>query len=262
MPVLEYEKQGHVVILTMNRPEKLNARNLEMSSLFADYFTEFERDDSAWVAVLTGRGRAFCSGVDMAEGAANRDRFPEGIHPERDPFDRYRLHKPTIAAINGLAYGSGFFLAGRADLRVAVEGAMFQASEIQRSMLGDYGCQVLHSLGSGVATELALGGTVTATRLYEVGFLNRLVMNGKALETAMEMAEQLIELPPLALQQTLRLMHELRSRTITRPVTSPHLGEDFRISVEGAEKRLRDSEDAKEARQSFLEKRRPSYRGE
>lgn len=261
--MIEYEKSGHVVTITMNRPERLNALDLQAWNDLADAWVEFDSDEDAWVGILTGTGRAFTAGMDLKSPTSGlgRDGKPMVVHPQRDPFYENRLNKPTIAAINGLCYGAGWFFAAKADFRVAASGIHFQISEIHRSMMSDYDVQWLQSLASGIATELSLGGTVTAERLFDAGFLNRVVPAEQAMASALAIADQVLALPPLAVRHTLQLMHMIRERNrmrLTGGAPSLNFSEAAPLIAE-AQKALRTSEDSAEARQSFLEKRRPVF---
>ena len=164
MAVVETERHGHILVVRMNRPERLNALNLEMRTRLAEAWTEFRRDDQLDVAIFTGAGRAFCAGEDMKESLARGQ--PGGTRPEiEDPFMNGALEKPVIAAINGFAMGGGFMLVERTDLRVAVKGAVFEVSEAKRWLLGGYDHGVKGALPHTVATELAFAFRFTAERL-------------------------------------------------------------------------------------------------
>jgi hypothetical protein len=121
MAVVETEALGQILVVRMNRPERLNALGHETRSRLAEVWTEFRRSSECEVAILTGTGRAFCAGDDMKESLQNN--LPGGRRPEReDPFLAGALEKPVIAAVNGYAIGGGFTLVERSDLRVAVKG--------------------------------------------------------------------------------------------------------------------------------------------
>jgi enoyl-CoA hydratase/carnithine racemase len=128
MAVVETERHGQILVVRMNRPERLNALNHELRTLLAETWAEFRRDNTLEVAVQTGTGRAFCAGEDMKESL--QDGAPGGRRPAReDPFLSGALEKPVIAAVNGYAMGGGFMLVERTDLRVAAREAVFEVSE-------------------------------------------------------------------------------------------------------------------------------------
>jgi enoyl-CoA hydratase/carnithine racemase len=249
MAVVETERRGQVLIVRMNRPERLNALNHEMRTSLAETWTEFRRDDALEVAVFTGEGRAFCAGEDMKESLAAGK--PGGRRPDiEDPFMSGALEKPVIAAVNGFAMGGGFMLVERTDLRVAAKGAVFEVSEAKRWLLGGYNHGHLANLPYPVAMEMALGFRFTAERFYEIGFLNRLVDPDQVIPTAVAMAEHLLTLPPASRVNTVHMMRRMR------PQPSP---EQQRLAAALHEHGAKS--DLIESRAAFAEKRRPEFRG-
>src|SRR5215471_1556199 len=209
MAVVETERHGQIMVVRMNRPESLNALNLDMRTCLAEAWTEFRRDAQLEVAIFTGAGRAFCAGEDMKESLARGQ--PGGTRPElEDPFMTGALEKPVIAAVNGFAMGGGFMLVERTDLRVAVKGAVFEVSEAKRWLLGGYNHGHLANLPYPIAMEMALGFRFTAERFYELGFLNRLVEPQELIPSAMAMAEHLLTLPPASRVNTVHMMRQMR----------------------------------------------------
>src|SRR4028119_2378177 len=153
MAVVETERHGQVLVVRMNRPERLNALNHELRTSLAETWAGFRQDDTLEVAILTGTGRAFCAGEDMKESLG--DGAPGGRRPAReDPFMSGALEKPVIAAINGYAMGGGFMLVERTDLRVAAREAIFEVSEAKRWLLGGYN----HGHLANLPYPLAVGG--------------------------------------------------------------------------------------------------------
>src|SRR5215475_15662174 len=249
MAVVETERHGQVLVVRMNRPERLNALNTEMRSELARTWTEFRRSKEFEVAIFTGTGRGFCAGEDMKESLQRG--APGGQRPAiEDPFMTGALDKPVIAAVNGFAMGGGFMLVERTDLRVASRGAIFEISEAKRWLLGGYHHGFLAGLPHPIATEMALGFRFTAERLYEVGFLNRLVDPEGLLPTAVEMAEHLLTLPPASRGNTVYMMRQMR------PQVAPGLRK-----LAAALHEHGDKEDLMESRRAFAEKRAPRFRG-
>jgi len=249
MAVVETERHGQIMVVRMNRPESLNALNLDMRTRLAEAWTEFRRDAQLEVAIFTGAGRAFCAGEDMKESLARGQ--PGGTRPEiADPFMSGALEKPVIAAVNGYAMGGGFMLVERTDLRVAAKGAIFEVSEAKRWLLGGYNHGHLANLPYPIAMEMALGFRFTAERFYEIGFVNRLCEPEKLMESAFAMAEHLLTLPPASRVNTVHMMRQMR------PAPSPAQQKLAAALHEHGAK-----SDLIESRAAFAEKRRPQFKG-
>src|ERR1700745_2568441 len=173
MAVFETDRLGQVLVVRMNRPERLNALNQETRTRLAETWTEFRHDDGLDVAIFTGTGRGFRAGEDMKESLQRG--VPGGQRPAiEDPFMSGALEKPVIAAVNGYAMGGGFMLVERWTLRAAAQGAIFEVSAAKRWVLGGYNHGHIANLPYPIAMEMALGFRFTAERFYDVGFLNRL----------------------------------------------------------------------------------------
>ena len=249
MAVVETERHGQVLVVRLNRPERLNALNHELRMELAQTWTDFRRDDALEVAILTGTGRAFCAGEDMKETLA--DKTPGGRKLEiEDPFATGALEKPVIAAVNGFAMGGGFMLVERTDLRVAAKGAVFEVSEAKRWLLGGYDHGHLANLPFPVAMEMALGFRFTAERFHELGFVNRLVEPEAVVPTAIEMANHLLTLPPASRVNTVHMMRRMRPRP-----TAAQKDLAAALHQHGARS------DLMESRAAFAEKRAPEFKG-
>src|SRR5207248_3924389 len=207
MAVVETERHGQVLVVRMNRPERLNALSHEMRTKLAETWTEFRHSNELEVAIFTGTGRGFSAGEDMKESLAAGQ--PGGKRPDiEDPFMTGALEKPVIAAVNGFAMGGGFMLVERTDLRVAVKGAVFEVSEAKRWLLGGYNHGHLANLPFPIAMEMALGFRFTAERFHQIGFLNRLVPQAELIPAARAMAEHLLALPPASRVNTVHMMRQ------------------------------------------------------
>jgi enoyl-CoA hydratase/carnithine racemase len=249
MAVVETERHGQILIVRMNRPERLNALSQELRATLAETWAAFRRDEALEVAIFTGTGRAFCAGEDMKESL--QAGAPGGRRPAmEDPFMTGALEKPVIAAVNGFAMGGGFMLVERTDLRVAVRGAVFEVSEAKRWLLGGYNHGHLANLPYPVAMEMALGFRFTAERFYELGFLNRLVEPEALIPTAMQMAEHLLTLPPASRVNTVHMMRQMRPEP-----TAPQARLAAALHEHGAKS------DLMESRAAFAEKRPPQFKG-
>jgi len=238
-----------VLVVRMNRPERLNALNAEIRSELARIWTEFRHDKQLEVAIFTGTGRGFCAGEDMKESLERGK--PGGQRPAlEDPFMSGALEKPVIAAVNGFAMGGGFMLVERTDLRVAVREAVFEVSEAKRWLLGGYNHGHVANLPYPIAMEMALGFRFTAQRFYEIGFLNRLVDAAELMPTAMGMAEHLLTLPPASRVNTVHMMRQMR------PAASAEMQ-----MLAAALHDHGDKGDLMESRAAFAEKRKPNFKG-
>jgi len=250
MAVVETEIRGQIMIVTLNRPERLNALGVELRKGMGEAFSAFRESKDLEVAILTGTGRAFCAGEDMKESLERGKPGSEGA-PVADPFRDGTLEKPVIAAVNGFAMGGGFMLVERTDLRVSVKGAVFEVSEAKRWLLGGYNHGLVNNLPHPIATEMAFAFRFPAERLYELGFINRLVDDEQQLmATAREMAAHLLTLPPASRVNTLVMMRAMRPRVATE--------------LDELADRLRDhgsKDDLMESRLAFAEKRTPQFKG-
>lgn len=253
MAVVETEQHGQILVVRMNRPERLNAMGREMMGMLADTWTMFRKSPDLEVGIFTGTGRGFCAGEDMKEtlenGEVGSSDNSDFIKPD-DPFMTMELEKPVIGAINGFAMGGGFMLAERTDLRVASSNAVFEVSEAKRWLLGGYNHGTIANMPYPVAMEMALGFRFTAQRFYELGFLNRVVEPDHLMPTAIKMAEHLLTLPPAARVNTVHMMRQIR------PASTPQqdrLAEALHLHG--------DTNDRMESRAAFAEKRKPNFTG-
>ena len=248
MAVVETERRGQILIVRMNRPERLNALNTEMRLALAEAWTNFRHDKDLEVAIFTGTGRGFCAGEDMKETLTTGK--PGGRRDIVNPFMDGSLEKPVIAAVNGFAMGGGFMLVEQTDLRVAVPEAVFEVSEAKRWLLGGYNHGHLANLPYPIAMEMALGFRFTAERFHQIGFLNRVVSQEKLIPTAVEMAEHLLSLPPASRVNTVHMMRQIRPNPTPEQNTLA-----AKLHEHG------DKGDLMESRSAFAEKRKPNFKG-
>jgi enoyl-CoA hydratase/carnithine racemase len=250
MSVLEIERGDGIMVLRMNRPERLNALNTELRVALSEAWTEFNESKDLEIAIFTGTGRAFCAGEDMKESVERGT--PGGSMGPRldDPFRSGRVNKPVIAALNGLAMGGGFLLVERCDLRVAVPGLQFESSEAKRWLIGGYDHGVKNGLPHAVATELAFAFRFSSERLHQLGFINRIVEPDQLIPTAKEMAVHMLSLPPACRVNTLTMMRAMRATVPDRLERLAELLKDH-----GAKS------DLMESRKAFAEKRKPVFKG-
>jgi enoyl-CoA hydratase/carnithine racemase len=231
MAVVETERHGQVLVVRMNRPERLNALSHEMRSELAKAWTAFRHSKELEVAIFTGTGRGFCAGEDMKESLQRG--APGSQRPDlEDPFMTGTLEKPVIAAVNGFAMGGGFMLVERTDLRLAVREAVFEVSEAKRWLLGGYNHGHVANLPYPIAMEMALGFRFTAQ------------------PEALKMAEHLLTLPPASRVNTVHMMRQMR------PAPGPDMQRLAAALHEHGAK-----SDLMESRAAFAEKRKPNFKG-
>jgi enoyl-CoA hydratase/carnithine racemase len=249
MGVVETERSHGIMVIRMNRPERLNAISAELRRELAAAWREFRDAPDLEVAIFTGTGRAFCAGEDMKESL---ERGAPGLDTARldDPYNDGTLLKPVIAAINGFAMGGGFMLAERSDFRVAVPGAVLEMSEAKRWLLGGYQHGRWASLPHPILTEMAFSYRFTAERLHQLGFINWLAEEDELIPRARAAAQHLLSLSPASRLNTLTMTRALR------PAIDPqHEDLAARLRDHGAK------EDLMESRRAFAEKRAPVFKG-
>ncbi len=221
------ERDGEVAIITLNRPEKLNAWTGSMRSALIETLHELKDDSSCKAVVLTGAGRGFCAGQDLAESAAMDPDDHAASDAWIDSFDvLYRavrdLDQITIAAVNGVAAGSGFQFALTADLRVGDPGARLGQPEVLSGIPSITGLWAMWSiLGRSKTTEFALTGElVDADEGKGLGLLNKLSKAGEALSESIELAHRIADYPQGALAITKGRIRELEEDNLVEAVTA------------------------------------------
>jgi enoyl-CoA hydratase len=267
MPHLIYEKRGGIAYLTMNRPEKRNALSPEMVVQLAEAWTDFREDGKARVAILTGAGStAFCAGADLGRLIP----LITGARQAEDDWDKrllaepsitqvallrgFELYKPVIAAINGYALAGGTEIVQVTDLRLAVPHAEFGLSEVKRGLLpaGGSTVRLARQIPHCKAMEILLTGRpMPAEEAHRIGLINEIVPADRLLSRAEEVAREIAENGPLAVQSCKESL--LRTSGLS-------LEEAFKIEGEFA-RRVFSSEDAIEGPLAFIEKRKPVFKG-
>jgi enoyl-CoA hydratase len=207
---IRYEEDGHVVILTYARPEQRNAVSRQMNAELHDAWRRFRDAEDAFVLVITGEGDAFCAGWDLADAAETTsgdwDEFR--THVYNSPGDcgysrRVDVFKPVIAAVNGWAVAAGLENALLADIRIVAENAVFGALERRWNIVAGDGMTVRLPLAVGYAKAMELiitGRPVDAAEALRIGLANEVVPEGKALERALELAQEIAALPQGAIR--------------------------------------------------------------
>ncbi len=256
MPAATYSLDGHVATITYNRPEALNAVNGEMRQCLNEAWNRFLAEDEAWVAIVTGAGRAFCAGADLKDGAGAVGTWPGSFweKPTINSFESgQEIWKPTIAAINGPCIGYGLTAALTCDFLIASDQASFAYPEVQIGVPTIVGALRLPpKVGWANALELLLtGDRIDADRAKEIGLAWKVVPHETLLAEARTLADRLCQGAPLAVRAT----KEMAARGATLPwIDAVRMGETMR-HVAGS------TQDAKEGRQARTEKRAPQWKG-
>jgi enoyl-CoA hydratase/carnithine racemase len=247
-----YEVRNEVAWLTINRPEARNALSKAVRDGLFEGVERFNKDDTAKVLVLTGAGdKAFCAGGDLKEMAETALTVPP---PDFVPqFGRnVEIEKPTIAAVNGVAYAGGFLLAQSCDLCVAVDTAKFAVSEAKVGRGSPWAAPLPWLIPPRIAMQILLtGDPITAVRAHQIGLVNEVVPAADLVATTQALAERIAANAPLsvrAAKKTVRLIAE----------------HPLREAFEAAEEIWRPvylSEDAQEGPAAFRDKRAPQWKG-
>ncbi len=252
-PTIRYEKRDRVAVVTIDRPDAMNALTVEMLGALDAAFAEFEGDDDLWVAILTASGdRAFCTGMDLKEAIpllTSGDELGYEDHTKRQFSD---VFKPIIAAVNGHCIAGGMEMLAGTDLRVAAEHATFGLGEVRWGLVpaGGSHIRIPRQIPWALAMELLLtGDPIDARRAYEIGLVNRVVPADELMPTALKLAARICKNGPLAVRTSKQIA-----------VRSLGLEAGFVLEKALAAKVFA-SEDAKEGPRAFGEKRKPRFTG-
>jgi enoyl-CoA hydratase len=260
LPVLLREDRGAVSILTLNRPEKLNALSNELISAIIDALDGIELDHAIRAIVITGMGRAFSAGADIAAFRRHMENGPADavahfVRPGHRMTRRVEsFPKPIIAAVNGLAFGGGCELVEATHIALAAEKSTFSKAEINIGIIPTFGGtqRLPRNVGRKAAIELILTGrTFDATEAARLGLINRVVPGSALLEEAVKLAEALATKPPLTLAAALAAIHRGMDASI----------DDGLAIEEAAFASIVPTHDAREGVAAFLEKRHPTFLG-
>jgi enoyl-CoA hydratase len=255
---LLFETRDRIAVVTMNRPQVLNARNRKLRQELMRAFRVVEEDPDIWVAILTGAGdRAFSVGMDLKEAAAEEEDAIQSRYdyPKlSDALALDALSKPVIAAINGYALGGGLELALCCDVRIASEGAQLGLPEASRGMLpGSGGTQRLPRLvGPSKALEMMFTGErIPAAEAYRIGLVNQVVPAAELMRAAEALARKFLSGAPVAL----RLIKEAVRKGLDLSIAQG-LALELDLSTLASQ-----TDDSREGVLAFVEKREPVWRG-
>lgn len=263
---LTYERREHVAIITLNRPERLNALNTGLQDEQREAVGEAEADDEVRAVVITGAGRGFSAGVDLTGRNLPQESEPP-VPPQGERLDDlgwvgrqaislYRMTKPTIAAVNGIAVGAGMSMALACDMRVGSELTRFKTIFVERNLSPDSGMSFFLSrvVGYPRAADLIFTNRmVDAEEAYRLGLLDRLVAHDRLLDEAVELANQMSTWPPMAVRSAKRVLQ--RNMRMD-------LEDALREETRGILYARRSPHDVRESTASFFEKRPPHFTGQ
>jgi enoyl-CoA hydratase len=255
--MIDYQKQGNVAVITINRPDARNAVNTAVARGLEDAVDKLEADDEVWVGILTGarteKGYIFCAGADLKQMSVD----PGGMMTERGGFAGFvkrERSKPIIAAVDGPALAGGSEIVLACDLVVASRTAVFGVPEVKRNLIAAAGAlfRLPRKLPRNVAMELVLTGRLDfpAERAHHFGLVNVLCEEGQALDAARKLAAQIAENAPLAVRE---------SRRVLLASTDQPDEVGWRMSAEGMGKMF-GTEDFQEGLAAFVQKRAPQWK--
>ena len=248
------EQRGRVGLITLNRPQAMNALNNQLMRELMDALEAFDKDDEVGAIVITGNEKAFAAGADIKEMA------DKSIHEMMDKdhiavFGRIRtIRKPVIAAVSGWALGGGCEVALSCDMIVASESAKFGQPEINIGVIpGAGGTQRLtRAVGKVIAMEMILNDRrLTALEAYQFGLVNRVVPVEACLDEALRLAEEIASRAPVAVRAAKKMINQAFERTLSEGLAEEKQ-EFYNLFA---------TDDQKEGMQAFVEKRPPQWKG-
>lgn len=248
--VLIYEKKDRIAYVTLNRPEKMNALNGRLLDELQEAWIDFNEDDTVWVAVLTGAGRAFCVGADLE--SIGEPGIQVGFNILREDPTTHGVSKPIIGAINGHVIGRGTALMLACDIRIIAEKATIAIPEVKFGVIPGDANLLADNIPPAIAREMLLTGDgISAQRAYEIGLVNRVVNQEELMQEAVALAEKLAGNSPLAMRG-IKEMFDSRKDLDYRTA----------VSIYGRlNRRVLKSRDYEEGMSAMKEKRRPNWKG-
>jgi len=252
---IDYEKEGRIAVFTINRPQALNAMNMEALRELHEAMVDFRDDSELWVGIITGAGeKAFCCGADikdalpfMKEHGSSPWAFPA------TPMRGLELWKPLIAAINGMALGGGLEIALACDIRIASENARLGSPEVNLGLIPGWGAtqRLPRVIPWAKAAEILLmGRPIDAQEAYRIGLVNKVVPPEQLMPTAREWAETICQAAPLAVRAAKEAMIRGSSMTLEDGLRLENSLIAYTFSTE----------DFTEGTTAFAEKRKPVYK--
>jgi enoyl-CoA hydratase/carnithine racemase len=267
---ITYEKRNRIACITLNRPDRLNSINHAMMNELDEVWADAEKDPDIWTLIVTGNGRALCSGADLSGSMAltNKEGQPRGIPTRGEPLlssywqwdapqeaspPYLGMAKPIICAVNGICAGAGLDLATSSDIVIASDQATFFDPHVSVGIVsGREAVRLARVLPLNIAMRVVLMGKherMTAQRAFDLGMVSEVVPHDKLMERAWEIAEVVNRNAPLAVRGTRMAVR----KGMSMPVYEAELvAESYRL-------RVAMTEDSKEGPRSFMEKRAPNW---
>ena len=255
------EKDGHIAVITLNRPEKMNAIGPDLRESFRAAMKAVEDDDDLRVLIITGAGRGFCSGADVGVQAARasgelqdtgRKELLALVGDFILAFEN--LNKPVIAAINGVAAGVGLTVTLACDIRMASADARFAAIWVKRGLIPDGGATFLLPQVVGMDNALRLsytGDIIDAREAERINLVTSVVPAEELMDQAKDLARQIAAMPPITVGVIKKIMWEEIRTNMKKALFYESYGQNL----------CRETQDQKEAVKAFMEKREPQFRG-
>ncbi len=254
-----YEKENGVARISLNRPRRLNAFNLQMHPELLDALSSAAGDDEVRCIVLRGEGKGFSAGADLSEVVEGDGGNPDLGQYLRETYSRLvtrmvEVEKPIVASLHGPVYGAGLGVALASDLRVAAESARFSVAFVKIGLMPDAGVSYFlpRLIGLGRAMEMSmLGDDVDATEALRYGLVNRVVPEGELEETVADLATRLAGLPTMALGRMKGALHASFETDLQAALEREAVGQTF----------CGYTQDHKEGVSAFFEKREATFTG-
>lgn len=251
---VDYEKDGHIAVITINRPQAMNSLNIDVRIGLQAAYHDFNDDPELWVAIITGAGdRAFSAGADIKSfRPASEDE--KSTAPQLAPIRPDKIWKPFIAAIHGYCLGGGLEMAMTCDIRIAADNAQLGQPEVNIGFMPGGGAtqRLPRFVPRALAAELLLTGRrINAEEALQIGLVSRVVPRDQLMATAREIADTICEKGPLGVRATKEAM--IKGYDMD-------LDEGLKLESQLATK-IRATEDFMEGARAFAEKRKPNYKG-
>jgi len=251
-----YEKKDNIVVITLNRPEKYNALNLQLNQELKNSLKQAKEDNDVRVIIITGAGKAFCAGADVSM-FGSKELKAAMAEPHKymvSPNDFFRLYKPIIAAVNGLAVGEGMNIALVCDFIYASENAFFIEATTNMGLLAEF--NAIFTLPKTVGVQRAKELIYTTDRIYanealRIGLVNKVFPQDELIPKTLETAKKIADKPPLAISYSKEVIQKAYEEVYDN---MNKVGQEYQAKLYATEDHL-------EAAKAFLQKRKPVFKG-